>query len=664
LDAPLPQFPESVHTERVALNAFRSAVASSRLFSLHEETRDLGTDVQVAPLLFSETGQSATNFRVHIQVKGTETEPNVDDTVSYPFASSTLNYLLGQPLSQLVVYHLPTQRLLVSSVDQVIRILEHQEKSLGTQQTVTVRFSQPFDHTYQQRLHGLAMATGTRSTVERHGWITTPPEDVGPRYRRAVRPISLPDDPVAAHQMVKALLKEGEDRAISAHFEEYRAVCGEYPDLMLTAYLAETNLALTGLPADKHRIRDGLEILESTQDQWEASCIYWYTRGNLLNALGKAEAARLTYMYACDLAEDYPGIEAQALVNMANTLTEEPGGAEAAIAALERALELDPTLQQAHASLGRLLLEGGRAEDAAQHFAAALEYDPLPHQVAGFRFWRARALLETGRVDEGFSEIRQGLSTGKDQPWVWPHLGHILFTLGARSPEAAIHAIPLWDRYLARDDSSSARFGRIMCLLKLDIERMRTLPGYGDFTGEDLPQEVDALLANEGRSDRIARANDQLGHWHQGMGNWPEAERRFRRAWELDPETYGACLGTSLLFLERFAEAAKVLSAYVRVHPEDGRGWHQLGVAQLEMGVLDSAIESLQRAIEIDPEYTHAWANLIGALDLSDRTAEAWQMCEDGLRRFGEHEHLVKARDQLLDPRFRSADPGDPPPDF
>jgi len=114
----------------------------------------------------------------------------------------------------------------------------------------------------------------------------------------------------------------------------------------------------------------------------------------------------------------------------------------------------------------------------------------------------------------------------------------------------------------------------------------------------------------------------------------------------------------------RAPAGAKVLSAYVRVHPEDGRGWHQLGVAQPETGVFDSAIELFQRAIEIDPEYTHAWANLIGALDLSDRTAEAWQMCEDGLRRFGEHEHLVKARHQLLDPRFRFADPGDPPPDF
>lgn len=663
MDAPLPRVPDSVHVEQAALDAFRSAISSVERFSVHQETRDLGTDMQIAPLLPSDAGQFATNFRVHVQIKGTKSEANQDGSVSLEFSSSNLHYLFGQPYSQLVLFHVPTGTLFASSVERVVRSLEHQGKSLGTQATVTVRFRHSFDEAYQGRLHSLVVAHGTRSVNDRHGWLTTPPEEIGRRYRGSVRSFSLPDDPAAAHQVVSSLLKEGEDLAISTHFEEYRAICGATKELLVPAYLAEVNLGLTGLEPDLDRIREGAVILMQTEDRWEAPCVYWYTIGNTLNVLGEKDRARSAYLNACVLAdEQYAEIEAQACVNMANLLKSE-GETQVAAAMLERALDLRPALWEAHAALGRIrLLHESRPEDAAASFARALENDPLNHHVAGLRFWRARALLEVGRIDDGFSEVRQGLSTGKDQEWVWPHLVYILSTFGTRSADAARHALSLWDRYLERHPAPAARLRRLMCVLKLDLESVRELPGYGGFQGDEVAAEVDALLADEDSPDRIARAHDQLGHWHQRMRNWTNAERRFRLAWEHDPDTYGQCLGMSLVFLKRFAEAATVLGDYVEVHPEDERGWFQLGVAQLEMRKLDPAIASFRKAIEIEPDYTHAWANLIGAVDLSGRSGEAWETCEEGLHRFGEHQHIVEARRQLLYPQFLLDDPGEPPP--
>jgi predicted Zn-dependent protease len=75
-------------------------------------------------------------------------------------------------------------------------------------------------------------------------------------------------------------------------------------------------------------------------------------------------------------------------------------------AALEKALELDPTLSAAHIELGILDKVAGKIDAAAAHFVAAMDADP----------WGAgsdRALVELGKVKPTHPRVAQGIIQGK-----------------------------------------------------------------------------------------------------------------------------------------------------------------------------------------------------------------------------------------------------------
>lgn len=113
------------------------------------------------------------------------------------------------------------------------------------------------------------------------------------------------------------------------------------------------------------------------------------------------------------------------------------GKVDAAEIALRRALELAPDFRQASIALGRLLIDGGRWDEALSHYAALAELDPdslharfglgtaelnrgdIESAEARFdaliregndrpeiRFMRARARLELNRIQEGIDDLK------------------------------------------------------------------------------------------------------------------------------------------------------------------------------------------------------------------------------------------------------------------
>jgi tetratricopeptide (TPR) repeat protein len=60
--------------------------------------------------------------------------------------------------------------------------------------------------------------------------------------------------------------------------------------------------------------------------------------------------------------------------------------------------------------------------------------------------------------------------------------------------------------------------------------------------------------------------------------------------------------GTTLWFLDRWAEAIPILEKYTEMTPKDPRGWNNLGVALREKGDVKKAQECYRRALELDPE--------------------------------------------------------------
>jgi adenylate cyclase len=101
-------------------------------------------------------------------------------------------------------------------------------------------------------------------------------------------------------------------------------------------------------------------------------------------------------------------------------------------AAARRALELDPTLPDAHAALGYTYVWLWRWDDALRELARAVELNPNHSRS---RQWYGEVLAQTGRTAEAESQLRQAVALDPLSPVAHGNLG-LVFFLSGRVPEA------------------------------------------------------------------------------------------------------------------------------------------------------------------------------------------------------------------------------------
>ena len=137
----LPQRSISHDTEQSAVRAFEEAIERSNLFIIQRaDKNDYGTDVQ----LEARIGTSMTNTRIHVQLKGTTGDLNTDGSVSISVDRENLNYLLRQPLSIYVCYHIPSKSLFVQIAEDTFRQYEQKALDWHSQKTLTIKFRERF----------------------------------------------------------------------------------------------------------------------------------------------------------------------------------------------------------------------------------------------------------------------------------------------------------------------------------------------------------------------------------------------------------------------------------------------------------------------------------------------------------------------------------------
>lgn len=121
-----PRRERSHKVQDLAESGFENLIEEcSENFVQIKDQKDYGTDYQIEVC----SGVQAMNIRVHVQLKGTESESNADGSVSRSVQRTNLNYLLMSPYSIYVCYHIPTRRLLVSSAEDVVRSYEHSDRN-------------------------------------------------------------------------------------------------------------------------------------------------------------------------------------------------------------------------------------------------------------------------------------------------------------------------------------------------------------------------------------------------------------------------------------------------------------------------------------------------------------------------------------------------------
>jgi tetratricopeptide (TPR) repeat protein len=620
--------------------AFQALIALSNNFVFQGgDRKDYGTDCQIEVV----ADGHPTNARLHVQLKGTERALNADGSLSIPVDRTNLNYLIAQPYSFYVAYHAPTESLRVSFVDAVLRHYEHSGKNWAEQQTLTITFTDELTVEVLARLAKLARS-GSRNSRDRRIAQTTAPIEAIPRLLRAAQPeLHVPEDPDLASELAEQLYDSGADTVLSAAFEQFCAVLSDDHDAMGFCYMAEINLGMGFQPPNTERIEAAVAHFRTMQEtgRYQMGSLY-YTIGNGLSALGREDEAKTFYMAALndrEFAED-PNMAAQCFKNL-GTSFERLGQEDVAAEHYREALRLRPNLPEAHNALAHYHHRNGRYEEALECFDQVVFTERQIGRASTISGWRANVLFSLGDGRAAFREINGLLSEADATPWIWPWCARQIAAFGRATIQNARLAQSFWNRCITQHPE----FGRARAEWLLTSFYLRQqgddIGSYAEFRSV-FEQHIALVDAED-----AALPWDRLGHWAQDEGNWAEAERCYRTAYELEGGHYGYCLGTALNFLGRYEESQPILIEQAEHLQPEAMSWFQLGVANANSGRLDEAIGAYKTAIELDPDYDLAMFNLGGAYWNNGDLIEATRVWRIAIEKFPDHDLGVKVREML-----------------
>jgi len=613
--------------------AFEGAIVEARQFVMQLRDRhDYGTDFQ----LEAQHSGGMSNFRVHAQLKGTDKATNKNGTISISVARTNLNYLLSQANSVYVCYHAPTKQLLARSAEDVFRDAEHEGEEWRSQDSLTIRFRDPFNAEFQSRLRARTVAASTVQRDDRLHWVATPPGNFPEKVAINVPTIVVPESPNDAFDTLITLYERGSDDVISKAFEQFSACFGSDDPRLTYVYLSEINLAMRHKRFNRERVIGALDFIKASRPDNSADALY--CRANAHSALDQADEAKGLYQEAIQKAigED-PHLAAQCWKNL-GTEFEQEGDHPEARRCYDCAIELSPDLMEAHMALALSHRDAGNLETALSHFDQVVwEVNDVEPTLAA-RGHRLEVYFRLGKTDKAFDDIAVILPHGDRHHWIFNWCALLVYNYSRTNGSSVSRAIRFWNAYLRmHPEDRRTQKERLLCLAYAKMHGQTVTIDYGRYV-----DDVSAYLAVDATD--AAYLWDRVGHWAQADGNWEQAEQQFLKAYSMEPNRYGYCLGTALNFLKRFEEALPVLLDQATTHQQDAMSWFQVAVAREGVGDFEGCTESYERALSLDPEYDLAIFNLGGIYWNHGPKSEAIRIWSDALVRFPSHPLSEKLR--------------------
>lgn len=357
---------------------------------------------------------------------------------------------------------------------------------------------------------------------------------------------------------------------------------------------------------------------------------------------------------------------------------------EEAIAAFERALELDPLMQVAQRNLQVAYFHTGYYERLLAELRDRLQADPGD---AGARRRLARAYLHTGNIPAAIAEWRWLLARSPGELELYLKLAHAEYQRGdadaalsylerarEQAPDDPQVHLRRGEIYYRQGRSAEARVAleRAVALDPKSAEAHHLLAFvYGDLGDSALAAHVAARAAELNPSyekaetnlslDRYsaARYNELIGDWSSqpeaaiGMlahynlgltfrqkGLYDEAWREFSLALERgeDPLLVGQARAELQLLRGCAEEAEELLVALLEEEPGSPKLWNERGVAAHQRGLLAEAERYYRESLALDPTYALARNNLaVLQHHLGDSGAEStFRLALEGGRGLGD----------------------------
>jgi tetratricopeptide (TPR) repeat protein len=254
------------------------------------------------------------------------------------------------------------------------------------------------------------------------------------------------------------------------------------------------------------------------------------------------------------------------------------------------AIDLKPNYPIAQTLLAELLVASHRTEDAIAVYSSIPADSPFSWQA---RIDEARSLDDLGKTDEALKILDAMIAERSDRYDAAAAKGNIL-----RSHERFPEAAQAYDVAISRIPELKRQHWSLLYFRGIALERSK---------------------------------------------QWPQAEKDFQKALELEPEQPYVMNYLAYSWVERrehLDEAFAMLKRAVELKPQDGFIVDSLGWAYYQQGQYDKAVEYLERAVELEPVDATINDHLGDAYWRAGRKTEARYQWQRSLQFGPEPDHL------------------------
>jgi tetratricopeptide (TPR) repeat protein len=328
------------------------------------------------------------------------------------------------------------------------------------------------------------------------------------------------------------------------------------------------------------------------------------------------------------------------------------GQREAALAALRRLVDEEPTDASAWGALVEQLFRAGRGAEARDLLRSALDADPETHHLLPV-LATAHALL--GEDEQAEEVLRDWL---EQSPSPTGHLALLQLHVAREHEEAALAALA--EAIAAFPETPLLRLYRAEYLIDLgrpeearaELERFDELAAgnpHGEYVRARLELAEGEVEAGRERLERVLPALDSaLAHFWLGQalemqGDLAGAERRYGLALARDARDPNPPLHLMRLAERRgnWRAVANAATLVIQRAPRRFEGWSGLVTAQVNLGEGKQAEQVARKVLERFPDRVESSLLMTAALRAQRRHADAVDQLDAARERFGDSAELA-----------------------
>jgi tetratricopeptide (TPR) repeat protein len=489
--------------------------------------------------------------------------------------------------------------------------------------------------------------------------VAMPAEWIAEMSSRATPPPAIPEEPPPEPRWqidAEALRVKSEWKALAELAQRWIESQPKSPAAWQRLGLAQQNLS---------KLTDAEKSQRASLALHEKNAEAWVELGSTLDLLGRKNESEQAFRQAMAVypGSGYPhlqlakvryvekrydeakkGAEIAVRQSAGNAFTwwllgdveEKLGNPVAAARAFRIALRHRPDEPELTASLARTLATAGKGEQARDVIAKS----PGAGKMSAADWIRlGLAESERKRYTDAENAFRKALEVDPRSVIAWTSLAYLQYSSGRReAAEASIdqalaidakHVLSLSQRAERRAMDKDYPAARALLERIVTIEPQRVaswrLLGTVQFETQDYAGAVESYRRATALPAALVEDWVGLGNSCLKTGKYAEAESALKTAERLAPDNNGVLIGLSWLY-GNLGDNQRALAYCERVLAADGglvQAWSGKGYALMRLKRYDEAVQALETAVRLQPDFANAWINLGQALLMQKQLGKA-----------------------------------------